>query len=112
MHRILHACDSHGLSTSATVVCRSAASSSWYSGRVGQAAAWLVRARDEQRLSAVLEAVVGEVAAALTAAVGSYQVRGGGWGGGGAVSNVESRPRSCEMWQREQQARCSFGKGG
>ena len=35
-----------------------------------------MQARDQQRLPAVLEAVVGQVLAALTAAAGGYQVRG------------------------------------
>ena len=74
MQRLLHACEQHGLASSSTVICRAAGASAWYQGRVGAAAAWMLRARDERRLAAVLEPVVSELREVLRSGVGSYKV--------------------------------------
>ena len=74
MQRLLHACEQHGLASSSTVICRAAGTAAWYQGRVGAAAAWMLRARDERRLAAVLEPVVTELREVLRSGVGSYKV--------------------------------------
>jgi len=74
LSKALHVCHSHGLSSTSTVLCRSAAAAAWYAGRLGEAAGLLLRARDERRLSAALAPVVQQVESLLAANVGNYQV--------------------------------------
>ena len=76
VQRLLHACEQHGLASSSTVICRTSGAVAWYQGRVGAAAAWMLRARDERRLAAVLEPLVSELREVLRSGVGSYKVRG------------------------------------
>lgn len=56
-----------------------------------------MQARDQQRLPVVLAAAVGQVAAALTAAAGGYQVPF--WGGGGRASVC--KPAELSILSRE-----------
>lgn len=65
-----------------------------------------MQARDQQRLPAVLEAAVGQVAAALTAAAGGYQVRGvqgcplGGGGGRASLCRPAELSREFSVSKR------------
>ncbi|KAG1660588.1 hypothetical protein FOA52_003019 [Chlamydomonas sp. UWO 241] len=71
--KLLQLAGDHGLASSATVLCRSAGASAWSRGQLGEAAGWLLRARDERRLAVCLEAVVEELGSLLSSAVGTYR---------------------------------------
>ena len=74
IHRLLRTCEAHGLSSTAAAICRAAGAAAWYHGSVGDAAAWMLRARDERRLAVVLEPVVEEMGRMLRESVGIYEV--------------------------------------
>ncbi|GAX75754.1 hypothetical protein CEUSTIGMA_g3197.t1 [Chlamydomonas eustigma] len=73
VHKLLHLCESHGLSSVSTSICRAAAAASMQHGQLGKAAGWALRARDSRMLAAILEPMVVEVEELLFDGVGKYQ---------------------------------------